>query len=500
MATLAQPGMADEPKRPNIAKAGLQLPAVKDYEQVDREIMGTLRPTKAWVALLSTAIACLAIGAASWIYQIYAGLGVAGYSPPVMWGVYIITFVFWIGIGHAGTLISAILYLFRAGFRTTIYRCAEAMTVFAVMTAGLFPIIHIGRPWKFFWLIPYPNWRLLWPNFKSPLVWDVFAISTYLTISTTFLFIGLIPDIAVLRDREKNPTKKAILSALSFGWRNSEAEWRHFVRAYLFLAAFSTPLVLSVHSVVSFDFAMALTPGWHTTIFPPYFVAGAVYAGFAMVLTLAIPLRALYGLEDFITMHHLENMAKVTLVTGLIVVYGYACEAFFGWYSANGYERFMLKNRMWSGPMAWSYWALLLCNFIVPQILWSKKMRRNLVALFTVAMFVNVGMWLERFVIIVTSLHRDFVPSSWEMYYPTVWDFMTLAGTIGLFLTGEAGLEDDQVQQKYGDGDQGQDVGGRRLVGDQDMYVIRHAVDADEKMSFLFYNAGDVLVKLFLPG
>jgi len=256
MTAIPQPG-AGEPRRPNISSASIQLPAVTTYEQVDNEIIDTLKPTKKWFMALLLAITCLAIGAGSWTYQIHEGLGVAGYNPPVMWGVYIITFVFWVGIGHAGTLISAILYLFRAGFRTTIYRAAEAMTVFAVMTAGLFPIIHIGRPWKFFWLLPYPNWRLLWPQFKSPLVWDVFAILTYLTISTTFLFIGLIPDIAVLRDREKNPTKKAILSALSFGWRNSEAEWRHFVRAYLFLAAFSTPLVLSVHSVVSFDFAMA---------------------------------------------------------------------------------------------------------------------------------------------------------------------------------------------------------------------------------------------------
>ncbi|HPV77822.1 MAG TPA: polysulfide reductase NrfD, partial [Gemmatimonadaceae bacterium] len=265
-----------EPLRPNIASADVQLPGVRDYEQVDDDIIATLKPTKGWFAALGVAIALFLVGAAAWIYQIYWGLGNAGYEPPVMWGVYIITFVFWVGIGHAGTLISAILFLFRAGFRTTIYRCAEAMTVFAVMTAGLFPIIHIGRPWKFFWLIPYPNWRLIWPNFKSPLVWDVFAISTYLTVSSTFLYVGLIPDIAVLRDRETNPLRKKILAILSLGWRNSEPEWRHFMKMYLFLAAFSTPLVLSVHSVVSFDFAMALTPGWHATIFPPYFVAGAI--------------------------------------------------------------------------------------------------------------------------------------------------------------------------------------------------------------------------------
>ncbi|MBW7935014.1 MAG: polysulfide reductase NrfD, partial [Gemmatimonadaceae bacterium] len=289
--------IAFEPRRPNIATANVQLPAVRDYEQVDREITATLRPSKAWFLMLMIAMVFLAIGVASWMYQIHQGLGVAGYNPPVMWGVYIITFVFWVGIGHAGTLISAILYLFRAGFRTTIYRCAEAMTVFAVMTAGLFPIIHIGRPWKFFWLIPYPNWRLLWPQFKSPLVWDVFAITTYLTISTTFLFVGLIPDIAVLRDRETNPVRRQILAFLSFGWRNTEREWRHFARAYLFLAAVSTPLVLSVHSVVSFDFAMALTPGWHTTIFPPYFVAGAIFSGIGMVFTILIPIRKYFRPE-----------------------------------------------------------------------------------------------------------------------------------------------------------------------------------------------------------
>jgi molybdopterin-containing oxidoreductase family membrane subunit len=271
MATMAKP--VEEPRRPNIATADVQLPAVRDYEQVDREIIRTLHPTVAWFIGLGVAIFFLLLGIGAWMYQIQQGLGVAGYNPPVMWGVYIITFVFWVGIGHAGTLISAILYLFRAGFRTTIYRCAEAMTVFAVMTAALFPILHLGRPWKFFWLIPYPNWRYLWPQFKSPLVWDVFAILTYFTISSTFLYVGLIPDIAVLRDRETNPVRKRIFSILSLGWRNSDREWRHFARAYLFLAAFSTPLVLSVHSVVSFDFAMALTPGWHTTIFPPYFVA-----------------------------------------------------------------------------------------------------------------------------------------------------------------------------------------------------------------------------------
>jgi len=310
MASVAHP-VREGIRGPNIASADVQLPAVRDYEQVDRDIIATLGFTKKWFIGLALAVTAMLCGASAWIYQIYWGLGQAGYEPPVMWGNYIITFVFWVGIGHAGTLISAILYLFRAGFRTSIYRAAEAMTVFAVMTAGLFPIIHIGRPWKFFWLIPYPNWRLLFPNFKSPLVWDVFAISTYLTISTTFLYIGLIPDIAVLRDKETNPTRKRILAILSLGWRNSDREWRHFAKAYLFLAAFSTPLVLSVHSVVSFDFAMALTPGWHASIFPPYFVAGAIFSGFAMVWTIAIPMRKWFKLEHYITLNHLDATAIV---------------------------------------------------------------------------------------------------------------------------------------------------------------------------------------------
>ena len=299
MATTAHPegsGM-----RPNIPSAAVRFPAVKTYEQVDREIIATLRPSFAWFVALGLSMLALLVGALTWTYQIREGLGAAGYHPPVMWGVYIITFVFWVGIGHAGTLISAILYLFRAGFRTSIYRVSEAMTVFAVMTAGLFPILHLGRPWKFFWLIAYPNWRLVWPNPKSPLVWDVFAILTYLTISSTFLYVGLIPDLAVLRDRETNPIRKRIFAALALGWRNSDNEWRHFTRAYLFLAAFATPLVLSVHSVVSFDFAMALTPGWHATIFPPYFVAGAIFSGIGMVFTIIIPLRKYFKLQHFVT-------------------------------------------------------------------------------------------------------------------------------------------------------------------------------------------------------
>ena len=369
-------------------------------------------------------------------YLFLKGIGIWGNNVPVGWAFDIINFVWWIGIGHAGTLISAILLLFKQDWRTSINRFAEAMTLFAVACAAIFPLVHTGRPWlAAYWLFPYPNTMSLWPQFKSPLIWDVFAVSTYGSVSLLFWFIGLIPDLATFRDRAEKPILKKLFGIFALGWRGSAKHWARYEHAYLLLAGLSTPLVLSVHTVVSFDFAVSVLPGWHATIFPPYFVAGAIYAGFAMVLTLAIPLRAMFGLHDFITARHLDNMAKVTLVTGLIVVYGYACEAFFGWYSANTYERYMVMNRVIGGPYAWSYWVLLLCNFLVPQLLWSRRMRRNIAVLFTVAMFVNVGMWLERFVIIVTSLHRDFVPGSWDMYYPTFWDFLTLFGTIGLFTT-----------------------------------------------------------------
>jgi molybdopterin-containing oxidoreductase family membrane subunit len=374
------------------------------------------------------------MAALTWLFL--KGIGIWGNNVPVGWAFDIINFVWWIGIGHAGTLISAILLLFKQDWRTSINRFAEAMTIFAVICAGLFPLIHTGRPWlAWYWLMPYPNVMTLWPNFKSPLIWDVFAVSTYFTVSLLFWFVGLIPDLATFRDKTEHPLLKKVYGMAAMGWRGSARHWHRYESAYLILAGISTPLVLSVHTVVSFDFSVSVLPGWHATIFPPYFVAGAIYAGFAMVLTLAIPLRAMYKLQDFITMRHIENMAKVMLVTGLLVVYGYMCEGFFGWYSANEYERFMLRNRIWEGPYAWTYWVLLLCNFLVPQLLWSKRMRHRLGVVFMVAMFINVGMWLERFVIIVTSLHRDFVPSSWEMYYPTKWDFMTLFGTIGLFLT-----------------------------------------------------------------
>jgi molybdopterin-containing oxidoreductase family membrane subunit len=310
------------------------------------------------------------------------------------------------------------------------------MTLFAVACAAMFPILHTGRPWlAIYWLFPYPNVMTLWPNFRSPLIWDVFAVGTYGSVSLIFWYTGLVPDLATFRDKATVPILKKIYGVLALGWRGSARHWHRYENAFLILAGLSTPLVLSVHTVVSFDFASAIIPGWHATIFPPYFVAGAVYAGFAMVLTLAIPLRAIYGLKDFITMRHIENMAKVMLVTGLVVVYGYMSEAFFGWYSGNEYERFMLKNRIWYGPYHYAYWVLLLCNFLVPQLMWSKTLRRRVGVVFTVCMFINVGMWLERFVIIVTSMHRDFMPSSWEMYTPTIWDFSTLFGSIGLFVT-----------------------------------------------------------------
>jgi Ni/Fe-hydrogenase subunit HybB-like protein len=368
-------------------------------------------------------------------YLLFKGTGIWGINQPVGWGLDIINFVWWIGIGHAGTLISAILLLFRQQWRMSISRAAEAMTIFAVACAAMFPLIHTGRPWlSIYWLFPYPNAMSIWPNFRSPLIWDVFAVSTYATVSVLFWFVGLIPDLAAMRDRAKNRVGQFAYGMLAMGWRGSARHWQRYELASLLLAGLSTPLVLSVHTVVSFDFAVSVIPGWHATIFPPYFVAGAVYAGFAMVLTLLLPMRAIYNLYDFITVRHMDNMAKVTLVTGLIVFYGYIMEAFFGWYSANKYEAFMIYNRM-TGPYAPVYWSLIFCNGVAPQALWIKKVRTNTVPLFIVCMFVNVGMWLERFIIIPTSLHRDFLPSSWGYYIPTRWDWMTFAGTIGLFLT-----------------------------------------------------------------
>ena len=367
-------------------------------------------------------------------YLFVKGTGIWGINIPVGWGFAIVNFVWWIGIGHAGTLISAILLLLKQTWRTSINRFAEAMTLFAVACAGIFPIIHTGRPWLAYWLFPYPNTMGVWPQFRSPLVWDVFAVSTYATVSLLFWYVGLIPDLATLRDRSQSPIGRVVYGMLAMGWRGSARHWHRYETAYLLLAGLATPLVVSVHTVVSFDFAVAIVPGWHTTIFPPYFVAGAIYSGFAMVLTLAIPIRAIYGLEDFITLRHLENMAKVMLVTGLIVAYGYTIEAFIAWYGGNKYEGFMMWNRM-TGPYAPVYWLLICCNIVIPQALWSRRVRTNTKALFVIAIIVNIGMWLERFIIVVTSLHRDFLPSSWGSYSPTIWDWATFVGTIGLFLT-----------------------------------------------------------------
>ena len=368
-------------------------------------------------------------------YLFLKGIGIWGNNIPVGWAFDIINFVWWIGIGHAGTLISAILLLLKQDWRTSINRFAEAMTLFAVVCALMFPLIHTGRPWlAAYWLLPYPNVMNIWPQFRSPLIWDVFAVSTYLTVSLLFWYTGLVPDLATLRDRTKKLWQARLFGILALGWRGSARHWERYEMAYLLLAGLSTPLVLSVHTVVSFDFSIGIIPGWHATIFPPYFVAGAIYAGFAMVLTLAIPLRVMYGLEDFLTMRHLENMGKVMLVTGLIVAYGYAMEAFFGYYSANQYERYMILNRMF-GPYWFVYWTLITCNLVSPQFLWIKSVRTSPTMLFIISMIVSLGMWLERVVIVVTSLHRDFLPSSWGMYWPTRWDWMTFFGTIGLFVT-----------------------------------------------------------------
>src|SRR6187402_3822422 len=368
------------------------------------------------------------------IWLLANGIGIWGNNQPVGWAFDIINFVWWIGIGHAGTLISAILLLLNQKWRTSINRFAEAMTLFAVACAAMFPLLHTGRPWlAAYWLFPYPNSMGLWPQFRSPLMWDVFAVSTYGTVSALFWFTGLVPDMATLRDRAKSRTAQVIFGMMSLGWRGSARHWQRYEMAYLLLAGISTPLVLSVHSVVSFDFAVSVLPGWHATIFPPYFVAGAIYSGFAMVLTLAIPLRKFYGLEDFITMRHIHNMTKVMLATGMIVAYGYANEAFFAWYSSNAYEAYMMVNRM-TGPYAYFYWSLIAINAVMIQLFWFRSVRDNIPLLFVLSLLVNVGMWLERFIIIVTSLHRDFLPSSWDMYAPTRWDFGMFAGTIGLFL------------------------------------------------------------------
>ena len=362
------------------------------------------------------------------------GVGLFGIMIPVAWGFDIVNFVWWIGIGHAGTLISAILLLLRQKWRQSINRFAEAMTLFAVACAGLFPLLHLGRPWFAYWLFPYPSTMGIQPQFRSPLVWDVFAVSTYFTVSLLFWFLGLIPDLATLRDRARGRIPRFIYGILAMGWRGSARHWHHYESAYLLLAGLATPLVVSVHTVVSFDFAVALEPGWHSTIFPPYFVAGAIYSGFAMVLTIAIPLRKLYGLEDFITLRHLKNMGMVMLATGMIVAYGYLMETFMAWYSGDIFEKYMMMNRVF-GPYGWMYWLLIIFNILVPQALWLRRCQTNVIVLFVIAVSVNIGMWLERYVIVVVSLHRDFMPSAWGMYSATIFDYGVFIGSIGLFLS-----------------------------------------------------------------
>ena len=402
------------------------------HAEVTRDVVNTLGTAgRGYFMLLWFAVAMFLVGLVTFTLLLRDGLGLAGYAPPVMWSVYITTFVFWIGIGHAGTLISAILFLFRSPWRTVVYRATEAMTVFAVMTAALFPIIHIGRQWFFYWLLPYPNARYLWPNFKSPLIWDVFAITTYFTVSSTFLVVGLVPDVAAARDKMFGWRKK-VYEIASLGWKGTDTQWRHYTRAYLYLAALATPLVLSVHSVVSWDFAMSLVPGWHGTIFAPYFVAGAIYSGVGMVLTILIPLRKALKLEHMFTEYHFDNLAKLTLLTGSILFYAYAMEYFVAWYSANPYEQATFWRRAF-GPMWWAGWTMIICNAFVSQLFWFKKIRQNLTALFVISIFINIGMWFERFVIIVSSLSNDFEPWAWGQMTPTWADWGILLGSFGWF-------------------------------------------------------------------
>jgi len=408
------------------------------YAEVTAKVAGIAerKTPRAWYIAITFTGSLTLVLLAMLTYLVVTGIGVWGNNSPVGWAWDITNFVFWVGIGHAGTLISAILFLFRQRWRTSINRFAEAMTLFAVACAGIFPLFHTGRPWRAaYWLFPIPNPSLnLWQNFRSPLMWDVFAVSTYATVSAMFWFVGMVPDLATFRDRATHPVRKFIFSILSLGWRGSARHWKHYEMAYLLLAGLSTPLVLSVHTIVSFDFAVSVVPGWHATIFPPYFVAGAIFSGFAMVMTLMVIARQVFGLQQLVTMKHLENMNKVMLATSMIVGFAYATEFFTAWYSGNPYERFVFINRAF-GPYWWAYWTMVTCNVLIPQLFWFKKVRTWVPAMFVISILINVGMWFERFVIIVTSLHRDFLPSSWGYFKPTPVDMLTLAGSFGLFLT-----------------------------------------------------------------
>lgn len=410
----------------------------KTLKDVTEDIVAPVEtmPGKGWIGMFLSAKVLFVGYLITLALVVTTGMGLLGVNSPNGWGTMIITFVFWIGIGHAGTLISAILFLFRQKWRTSVARTAEAMTVFAVMTAGLFPLLHTGRPWLDFWLFPYPNQRgPLWVNFRSPLLWDVFAVSTYATVSMVFWYIGMVPDFATIRDRAKNKIRHILYGALSLGWRGRAKDWSHYEMVYLLLAGLSTPLVLSVHTIVSFDFAVSNLPGWHTTIFPPYFVAGAIFSGFGMVITLMTLVRIGFPeFKNYITLDHMEVMNKIIMATGLMVGYAYASEFFIAWYSGNMYERYVFINRAF-GDYGWSYWIMITCNTLIPQLFWFKKVRRSIPIMFTISIFVNIGMWFERFVITVTSLHHDFLPSSWGNYAWSAYDTAILAGSFGMFLT-----------------------------------------------------------------
>jgi len=427
-ATAIPAGPVDESRLP-VLKGGYSYASISDKIS---DIVLT-RPTHwGWIAgfALCSALLLLFIASIAWLF--HKGVGIWGVDIPVAWAFAITNFVWWVGIGHAGTFISAFLLLLRQKWRTSINRFAEAMTIFAVAMAGLMPILHLGRPWFFYWLAPYPDIMNVWPQWRSPLVWDIFAIGTYIIVSILFWYMGLIPDLATLRDRAEGRVKQIVYGLGALGWRGEARQWRRFDTAYLLMAGLATPLVISVHSVVSLDFAIGNTPGWHSTIFPPYFVAGALFSGFAMALTISIPLRAVFGLKDFITARHLDNIAKLMLVCGLLVAYSYLVEIFMAFYSGDEFDQAMVLNRM-RGPYAPLYWTAIACNVVLPQALWLKRVRLSVPVLFALSLAVNVGMWLERFVIIVVSLHRDFVPSSWGMFYPTFWDWAILVGSLGTF-------------------------------------------------------------------
>ncbi|MGQ9809344.1 MAG: NrfD/PsrC family molybdoenzyme membrane anchor subunit [Armatimonadota bacterium] len=414
--------------------------AIEQHHRLERDILAAMsRPTGWYWVALGISIAAFLMGMGLWLYMILTGMGVAGINNPVGWGVFIVDFVFWVGIAHSGTLISAVLFLFRARFRSRFNRAAEAMTIFAVMTAGLFPLIHLGRVWFAYWLFPYPNNHLIWPNFKSPLVWDVFAVSTYLTVSAVFWYVGLIPDLAIARRHAKNKIQMWAYRVFSLGWVGSVQQWKHYNKLYGLLACFATPLVVSVHSVVSWDFAMSVIPGWHTTIFAPYFVAGAILSGCAMVITLMVPMRKIFRLEEIITVKHFEGIAQMLLLTSLIVTYSYIVEYAIAFYSGNTYEIshfiYRLLGAEEPGHYRYAYWVMVACNSVIPLLLFFRKVRTSIPALFVMSLFVNVGMWLERFIIIVTSLARDFDPYAWGLYKPSFVEVGITIGSFGLFFT-----------------------------------------------------------------